>query len=290
MKYAYYPGCSAKSTCPELDQSTNVVARELGIELVELEVAGCTGSRQIRDLDRDLFLTLNARTLALAENMNLDVLTVCATCLLNLTEVNKTLRDDPGLMERINENLSASGLSYCGGVEVTHLLWVLLKDIGAEELGRKTRKPLTGLRVAPFYGCHILKPKEVLGFDDPDYPTSLENLIRVIGAKPVDYKGKRGCCGFHVLLDNEDVSLKMSGKHLSQAKDEKADCLVTTCPLCHTALDPYQTAIEKQLDMKLDVPIIHLPQLLGLALGLDPGELKLSDHVVSPSSMLAKTA
>lgn len=290
MKFAYYPGCSAKSTCPELDQSTKIVADKLGIELIELEVAGCTGAREIRDLDPDLFIMLNARTLALAESMNLNVLTVCATCQLNLAEVNRNLKDDPILMEKVNRSLSALNLSYHGGVEVKHLLWIVSTNIGLDKLKDKVTKPLTGLRVALFYGCHILRPKELHGFDDPDNPNSLENLTRVLGAEPIDYRGKTRCCGFHVLLTDEDISLKMSGRRLEEAKDKKADCLLTTCPLCHTALDPYQTGIEKKLKKDLKMPILHLPQLLGLALGVDPKELMLSNHVVSPVSMLAKIA
>ena len=290
MKFAYYPGCSAKSTCPELDISMKAVAKKLGIELTELEVAACTGARQLRDSDEELFLTLNARTLALAEKLERNVVTVCATCLLNLAEVNDKLRRDAELRTKINRNLSEIGLKYRGECEVTHLLWVLLRDIGAEALGRRIARPLHGLRVAPFYGCHILRPKDVLGFDDPDSPTSLDTLIRLLGAEPVAYDGKKRCCGFHVLMAREDVALKLSGRRLWEAREAKADCLVTTCPLCHTSLDPYQSAAARTSGAKADLPIIHLPQLLGLGLGLDPIELKLDGHVVSMAPVLQKIA
>ena len=290
MKFAYYPGCSAKSTCPELDISMKAVARKLGLELTELEVAACTGARQLRDSNEALFLTLNARTLALAEKMERNVVTVCATCLLNLVEVNERLRRDSELRAKINRNLSEIGLQYRGQCEVTHLLWVLLRDIGAEALAKRIVRPLHGLRVAPFYGCHILRPKDVLGFDDPDSPTSLDTLIRLLGAEPVAYDGKKRCCGFHVLMEKEGVALKLSGRRLLEAQEAKADCLVTTCPLCHTSLDPYQSAAARTSGAKADLPIIHLPQLLGLGLGLDPTELRLDGHVVPMAPVLEKIA
>jgi len=290
MKFAYYPGCSAKTTCPELDQSMKAVAKKLDLDLAELEVAACTGSRQIRDSNEELFLTLNARTLALAERLERDVMTVCATCLLNLVEVNNTLRGNAELRKKINGNLAKIDLEYRGSVEVTHILWVLLRNIGAEALGKKIVRPLRGLRVAPFYGCHILRPKDVLGFDDPDSPTSLDALIRLLGAEPVDYDGKKRCCGFHVLMTKEDLALKISGRRLSQAREGQADCVVTTCPLCHSSLDPYQAAVESKLGKKIDLPIVHLPQLLGLGLGLDARELKLEGNAVSTARVLEKIA
>ena len=290
MKFAYYPGCSAKSTCPELDISMKMVARELGLDLIELEVAACTGARQLRDSNEELFLTLNARTLALAERLERNVVTVCATCLLNLVEVNDRLRRDAGLREKINKNLSEIGLQYRGRCEVTHLLWVLLRDIGAEALARRVVRPLRGLRVAPFYGCHILRPKNVLGFDDPDSPASLDTLIRLLGAEPVAYDGKKRCCGFHVLMAKEDLALKLSGRRLLEAQEARADCLVTTCPLCHTSFDPYQSEAARTSGAKADLPIIHLPQFLGLGLGLDPKDLRLDGHVVSMAPVLEKIA
>jgi succinate dehydrogenase / fumarate reductase cytochrome b subunit len=276
MKFAYYPGCSAKTTCPELDQSMKAVAKHLELDLAELEVATCTGSRQIRDSNEELFLTLNARTLALAERLERDVMTVCATCLLKITD-----------------NLAKVGLEYRGSVEVTHILWVLLRSIGAEQLARKIVRPLRGLRVAPFYGCHILRPKDVLGFDDPDSPTSptsLDSLIRLLGAEPVDYDGKKRCCGFHVLMTKEDLALKISGRRLTQAREGQADCVVTTCPLCHSSLDPYQSAVESKLGKKIELPIVHLPQLLGLGLGISAKELRLEGNAVSTAGVLEKIA
>ncbi|MCC6887611.1 MAG: CoB--CoM heterodisulfide reductase iron-sulfur subunit B family protein [Hyphomicrobiales bacterium] len=288
MKFAYYPGCSAKTTCPELYQSMQAVASTIRLDLAELDAAACTGARALRESNEELFLTLNARTLALAEQLRRDVLTSCATCLLNLREVNAKLRESPELRKRINQNLAEIGLECRGTSEVTHLLWVLLRDIGEQELARRIVRPLHGLRVAPYYGCHILRPKDALGFDDPDCPTSLDSLIRLLGAEPVSYRGKLRCCGFHVLATKEDLAIKISGSRLSEAKNGGADCLVTTCPLCHTSFDPYQGKIEQKLRAGLCLPILHLPQLLGLGLGLEPQELGLDRNIVSTEPVLRR--
>ena len=288
MKFAYYPGCSPKSTTPELDNTMKKIAEKLDIELVELKEASCCGSVEARLRNPDLYHALNARTLAMAEKLGLNILTICATCQLNLAEVNKNLRESHELLARTNEVLSKVNLSYNGGVEVKHLLWVLLEDVGVEKLRDKVVKPLASVKVAPFYGCHMLRPKEILRFDDPYNPTSLESFIRTCGAEPVDYSGKTKCCGFHILFVNEKLAAKMSGQHLKEAKDNGAECVVTPCPLCHTTLDAYQTVANKESNIKLDLPVFHLPQLLGLALGMDSKELMLSKHMVSPKNMLDK--
>ncbi|MCC6887746.1 MAG: CoB--CoM heterodisulfide reductase iron-sulfur subunit B family protein [Hyphomicrobiales bacterium] len=288
MKFAYFPGCSAKTTCPELYHSLGVVGRELGLDLEELEIASCTGSRALRESNWELFLTLNARTLALAERLGRPVMTICATCVLNLIEVNDILRQDGALRAKINANLADSGLVFRGTTEATHLLWVLLRDIGPENLERRIRRPLQGLRVGPFYGCHILRPKGALSFDDPDSPTSLDKLIRLCGAEPVGFAGRANCCGFHVLMTKEHVATKLAGKRLAEASDAAADCLVTTCPLCHTSLDPYQGMAGKSVGRSFHMPILHLPQMVGLAMGLSPKDLMLDRNVISTSTMLGK--
>lgn len=288
MKFAYFPGCSAKTTCPELYHSLNVVASELGLDVQELEVASCTGSRQLREGNWELFLTLNARTLALAERLGRPVMTICATCVLNLIEVNEILRNDEALRARINANLADNSLMYHGTTEATHLLWVLLRDFGVEALSARVKRPLRGLRVGPFYGCHILRPKQALSFDDPDSPTSLDKLIRLVGAEPVGFAGRSNCCGFHVLMTKEQVATSLAGKRLGEASDAAADCLVTTCPLCHTSLDPYQQAAGKSVGRSFHMPILHLPQLVGLAMGISPKDLMMDANVVSTSKVLDK--
>jgi len=288
MKFAYYPGCSPKSTTIELDKTTRKLAEKLGIELVELEDASCCGTVELRSRNEDLYRALNGRTLAMAEKQGLNILTTCATCQLSLAQVNKELRDDKSQLAKTNRILSEIDLKYHGGVEVRHLLWVLLEDVGAERLKKQIVKDLERLRVAPFYGCHILRPKEILGFDNPNNPTSLETMIRLCGAEPVDYRGKTKCCGFHNLPYQQKLAVKMSARYLKEAKDNGANCVVTPCPLCFTVLDGFQSLASKELNTNLDLPVFHLPQLLGLAMGMNGKELMLSRNMVSPRTILAE--
>ncbi|HEY5649549.1 MAG TPA: CoB--CoM heterodisulfide reductase iron-sulfur subunit B family protein, partial [Nitrospiria bacterium] len=281
MKYALFTGCAAKGACPELYQSTVAIARKLDIEIVEMLDAACCGAGVVAEADPDLQLAINVRTFAQAEAQSLDILTICGTCQGVMGLAQHRLKSEAGLLERINGILEPEGIRYSGGVEVKHLLWVINGEIGLERLKKKVTRPLENLRIAPFYGCYILRPSKVLGFDDPENPTSLEKLITALSADPVDYEGKTKCCGFPVVLEKEEIAVSMVGNNVKEAKDELADAMVTPCPLCHMNLDIYQGKAEKQLGEKLGMPVLHLPQLIGLALGLEPRELGLKRHLVS---------
>lgn len=295
MKYAYYPGCAAKGAAPELHQSVVKVVDRLGIEIVELTAFNCCGAGVISEADPDLAYMLNARTLATAEKLQLNVMTVCGTCQGVLGGANKVLQKDEALRARINKALKeTTGLEYHGTVEVKHLQWILVKDFGVDELEKFITRPLTELSIAPFYGCYILRPSDAAGFDDWENPVSLEKLIRAVGAQPVAYDGRTQCCGFPVLLEKEQIALSMVGKHVGEAKEKGGDAMVTPCPLCHMSLDIYQGRAEKKLqkeegaDKKLDMPILHLPQLLGLAMGFTPDELGMKRHLVPTAPLIAK--
>ncbi|HZR47413.1 MAG TPA: CoB--CoM heterodisulfide reductase iron-sulfur subunit B family protein [Candidatus Manganitrophaceae bacterium] len=295
MKYAYYPGCAAKGAAPELHQSVTKVVDRLGIEVVELAAFNCCGAGVITEADPDLAYMLNARTLATAEKLNLNVMTVCGTCQGVLGGANRVLQRDEALRARINKALQeTTGLEYYGTVEVKHLQWILVKDFGVEALSKFITRPLSDLSIAPFYGCYILRPSDATGFDDWENPTSLEKLIRAVGAQPVEYDGRTKCCGFPVLLEKDQIALSMVGKHVGEAKQKGGDAMVTPCPLCHMSLDIYQERAEKKLQkeegsgIKLDMPILHLPQLLGLAMGLSPEELGMKRHLVPTTPLIEK--
>jgi succinate dehydrogenase / fumarate reductase cytochrome b subunit len=297
MKYAYYPGCAAKGATPELHQATLKVVERLGIEVVEIMDFNCCGAGVITEADPDLAYTLNAKTLATAEGLGLDIMTVCGTCQGTLGKVNVLLKKDDELRNRINISLKEStGLTYNGTVSVKHLQWILLKDFGLDTLEKLITRPLTDLSIAPFYGCYILRPESSTGFDQWDNPTSLERLIKALGATPVDYEGRVKCCGFPVLLEKEEIALKMVGTHVGEAKEKGADAMVTPCPLCHMSLDIYQERVlEKTVkgqgsDEPLNMPVLHLPQLLGLALGLSHEELGMKRHFVSTVAIANKPA
>jgi succinate dehydrogenase / fumarate reductase cytochrome b subunit len=287
MRFAYYPGCSAKSTCAELNTATHKVAARLGIELLELHSASCTGSREIRAINRNRFLALNARILALAEKEKLPLLTVCNTCTLNLLDTQKVLADEPETRDSVNVLLADEGLKFGGTSRVTHFLWMLLEDVGPEKLRAAVSRPLTGLRLAAFYGCHIVRPPAHFGFVDSRNARSIETLNEILGCASIDYSGRTECCGFHTAASEEKIAIKLTGRHINSAKQGGAQAMVTPCPLCHTILDSFQREMERDLKKRLNMPILHLPQLVGLALGMSARELQLNKHMVPVELNLA---
>lgn len=289
MMYAFYPGCVSRGGCPELYPAAVGVCRELAIELVPLEGAACTGAGVLQEKNLLLGDTLNARTFAMAENLDLPIMTICSTCQGVKSQANKRLKDDPEYLAKVNTYLADEGLEYKGTTKIKHLLWILIEDVGLDTLKKFIKKPLKGLRVAPFYGCYILRPSEALDFEEnPARQTSLETVIDALGAEVVDFEGKARCCGFPILTVNESNSVAMVAKHTSEVKDLGADTMVTPCPLCHLNLDGYQPAAMQQADRKIDMPILHLPQLLGLAMGFKPEDMGLKRHIISATPVLEK--
>jgi succinate dehydrogenase / fumarate reductase cytochrome b subunit len=289
-RYAYYPGCLASLSAKELDTSTRAIAAKLGTELVELESFTCCGAGDIHEAKPDYYLHLNARILGQAERVGCEtLLTICNVCTLNLRQANKKLRSDPEELARVNANLEQVGAAtYAGGVEVRHLLWEVSEGDGYERFKGIATKSLRGLRIAPFYGCQILRPSKLLGFEDPDRPESLERLIEACGAEAVDYPAKVKCCGFPIVLAREDVALGEAILPLEQAVEAGADAIVTPCPLCHLSLDAWQAKAEKKAGREFGIPILHLAQLLGAAAGIDEDELKFKRHVVRLSDDLKR--
>ncbi len=285
LKYAYYPGCASQEMTKEANNTTRLITTELGIDIVDMPRANCCGAGLMYDYDYDLAITLNARIFAEAETMGLDIMTICSTCLMVMRTANRDLKRDAELLARTNETLEKAGLHYSGKVEVTQLLWVLAKDYGLENLRKKVVKPLNWLKVAPFYGCHTLRPSDALGTDDPENPHTLEDIIKTLGADLIDYRDKTRCCGFQVDLVSEDMAVEMTGKRLLSAKDRGARCMVTPCPFCHINLDNYQGLAEKKTMKTIDLPVFHLPQLIGLALGLSAQQMGLDRHLVSMDSV-----
>ena len=289
MKVAFWPGCVSKGACPELYVSMQKIAPTLGLELHELTEAPCTGAGVLTEQNPELAYSLNALSLAMAEQQGADLMTICSTCQGVLSGAQHRLAEDQALLARVNGALADSGYQYLGTAKVKHLLWMLVEDIGLDRLRPLVKRPLTGLAIAPFYGCYILRPEEHLGLlERPERSTYLERIIELLGGTPVEYHGKSKCCGFPMLTFNADTSLKMAGKHLAEAKTKGADLLVTPCPLCHLNLDGQQPDAAKAIKEPLGTPIFHLPQLLGLAFGFSPQELRLDHHVVNTKLVLDK--
>lgn len=289
MKYAFFPGCVSKGACPELYQSVMTVYPKLGIELEEMTTASCTGAGVLQEKDQRLGDTLNARTFALAERQGLPIMTICSTCQGVMSQANHRLTSDPEYLAELNHVLQEEGLTYRGTTTIRHFVWILLEDIGEGELKRHIKRPLTGLRAAPFYGCYLQRPSEALGFGQhPDRAKVLERVIEILGAEVVDFPGKSRCCGFPILTINEPNSLTMVANHTTTAKEYGADIMVTPCPLCHLNLDGMQTKAARHHQISIDLPILHLPQLLGLAMGMPPSSIGLSRNLVSAEAALAK--
>ena len=285
MKYAFFPGCVSRGGCPELYPATKLICERLGIELQEMPAASCTGAGVLQEKNQLLGDTLNARTFAMAEALGLPILTICSTCQGVMSQANHRLKE-PEYLAKVNGFLAEEGLEYKGKANPKHLLWVLVEDVGLKKLLGLITRPLAGVRMAPFYGCYIVRPTDALEFEDhPDRQTALEQIIETIGATVVDFEGKTRCCGFPILTINERNSMAMVGKHTLEAKELGADAMITPCPLCHLNLDSFQPKAAAQAGRPIGLPILHMPQAIGLAMGLSPHDMGLRRHIVNTTPL-----
>ncbi len=281
LKYALYTGCTARESTPELLKSTMSIAKKLDIELVLLDEASCCGASHLQDFDDMLSLVLNARNICYAENLGLDMVTICNTCQLNTAMTKDRLDNDEELRAKVNEKLAQVGLKYKGTSKVKHFLYVLQDDYGYKNIKSKVTRPLTNINIASFYGCHNLRPSKLhkQNGENPYKPTSLDNLVLSLGGNAVEYESKNRCCGFHVELQNPQTANRLSGIAMSDAIDNNADIMVTPCPLCHLRMDVQQHNITKAMGRDIHIPVLHLPQMVGIALGIDNKELGLQHNV-----------
>ncbi len=291
MKVAYWPGCVSRGFTPELHGSMEQVAPILGIELVQLDRANCCGAGVISEHSQELADTLNARTFALAQQEITQgaelMMNICSTCQGAQSECQERLDASADYRAEVNQTLADEGLEYQGGIVNKNFLWVLVEEIGLDKLKSLVRKPLTNLRVGPFYGCYIVRPTDRLEINrEQPRDHYLDWVIETLGGTVIDYAGSHKCCGFPIITMNKEASLAQAGRHLGDAVDAEADCLVTPCPLCHLNLDLQQPAAAKQVGRELNMPVLHLPQLVGLALGLEPKQLGLQHHIVKPTSVI----
>ena len=288
MKVAYWPGCVSRGFTPELHGSMARIAPLLDLELVELDRACCTGAGVLAEHNQELADTLNARTFALAQQTDGELMmNICSTCQGAQSECQERLDANTPYREMVNQSLADEQLTYEKGIVNKNLLWVLVEDIGLDELRSRVVKPLTGLRVGPFYGCYIVRPRDRLDVTE-QHPRDryLHQVIEALGGTVIDYAGVYKCCGFPIVTMHRQASLMQAGTHLADAQDAGADCLVVPCPLCHLNLDLQQPSAAKAVQRPLAMPVLHLPQLVGLALGVDASELGLTRHVVQPTAVI----
>ncbi|MFC2345270.1 8-methylmenaquinol:fumarate reductase membrane anchor subunit [Campylobacter sp.] len=281
-EFAFFPGCVLSQAAKESKISLEAIAPILGIKLHEIKGWSCCGATQAQDVDPIATLVANARNLALAEGMNMPVLTTCSTCFLTLTRAKTAL--DRGQKDRINTFLAKGNMQYQGTTEVTSLLWVLYQNV--ENLRAKVVKPLSNLKVALFYGCHSLRPEKAIGNRESSVnPKSFETVVEALGAKIVPFEKRLDCCGFHASYPAVKSVQKMSSQIVNNADENGADCIVTPCPLCQMQLDIYQERYQDVQNSDARVPIIHLSQLVGLALGLSKEQLGFEHNIVNTNSV-----
>ena len=280
-EFAFFPGCVLTQAAKESKMALEAVAPRLGIKLKEIPGWSCCGASQAQDVDPVAALVANARNLALAEKMNLPVLTSCSTCLLMLRRAKAEL--DGGKKDRINTFLAKGNMHYAGTSEVTSLLWVLAQN--AQVLKAKVVRPLTNFKVAAFYGCHSLRPEHALGFESAVNPTSFETVVAALGGQTVPFAKRLDCCGFHAVYPAEKSVMRMTGQIVDSAAASGATCLVTPCPLCQMQLDIYQEAAQDISRSKARMPVLHLSQLVGIALGIPAKELGLDYNVIDATKV-----
>lgn len=286
--YAIFLGCTIPARQPNYELSARKALDKLGITLVDLPNMTCCCPPPVQSIDLETSLAVAAYNICLAEEADLDILTLCSGCFESLAMANATLKGDKVLKDKINKVLAAAGKEYRGTKEVKHLLQVLKEDIGLQRLKERVTKPLNNLKVAPFYGCHALRPSELLKLDDPERPQILETLIEAIGAQSIDYKNKLKCCGGLLRGYSDELALDLAKDKVMNASKADADCIATLCPFCFVALDIGQIQMKAKFKEAYDMPVIHYSELLALALGVDPQEIALETHKVKVDKVLTK--
>lgn len=287
-EYAYFPGCSLEKIAISYHQSSMETTRKLGVELKELEDWNCCGATAYSHVDELLAYTLCARNIAMAEKAKLDLVAPCSACYKNTYFTNKHLQEDPDLADHINYALEEDDLTFSGSVKIKHLMEVLVDDVGLKEIQSKVVKPLEGLRVAPYYGCQILRPrKDGEEVENPDY---FEALLAAVGAEPVDYALKAYCCGGSLILTSRKAALSMCRNLLQHAVDREAVMIATACPMCQINLECYQSQVNQEFGTDFSMPIVYFTQLVGLALGVSPKKLGIGKELISAASLKSYAA
>jgi heterodisulfide reductase subunit B len=288
MRYAYYPGCSLEATGRPYEESVQKVAKALGIELVELEDWNCCGATAYMSINEVLSFSLSARNLCQAKKIGNTLVTACSACYTNLRKTETYLVDFPEIKTEVDTALAEAGLRYEGGVVTKHFLQTVVQDVGLDRIKPLVKHPLSGLRVAPYYGCQIARPYGIE--DDADNPTMMDKLLTTIGATVTNFPMKTVCCGGSLMGIQKEVALRLCRNILLCAQQYEAQCIAVTCPLCQMNLDAFQSAINKTYGTKFNLPIVYFTQLMGVAFGVDSKGLGLNDCIVPAREVMAKYA
>ena len=286
MKYAFFVGCVTPVMARQNEISTRRVAQELGVELMDVFDFACCGF-PIKSVSVETSLLLAARNLSIAEERGLNICTICTGCASSLKEANQELQENDQLRAKVNKKLHAIDREYTGGVTVKHFAKILYEDIGVEKLQRDVKKSLEVLTIASHYGCHYLKPSRVFGSEeDPEFPRSLDELVALTGAKNMDYEDKMQCCGGNILGVDENSALYIASRKLDHIETTGANALNLVCPLCNIVYDRNQRIIGRRRNKEYRLPVLFYPQILGLALGINPEELGFNMNRTQVSKIL----
>ncbi len=303
MEYAIFLGCTIPTRAINYDVATRSVAKAFDIEFWDSTDFACCGY-PLHAVDHNTYLSLGARNICIAEEADLDMVTVCNACTAALTKINKTLKENESERKEINKILELTGHEFKGTINIKHFSRMLYEDVGIEKIKEKINTPLEKLKIAPHNGCHYLKPSEIYdGFDNPIRAFTLKKLIKATSANVIHYQNEDQCCGGGILAVEESTSMKMAGKKLEHIRQAGADAMVLQCPFCSIMYDEYQATIldsmktddgvggegENENEGTPKIPILYYPQLLGLALGLDPKtELGLKKNTVKTKNLIQK--
>lgn len=282
-RYSFYMGCQTPARLEYCEISTRRVLKTIGVDLLDLQNAGCCGC-PYKPINYDVALAMAARVLAQAEENGLDLLVLCSSCLGWLSRVRDVLFQEEKLLREMNALLRIEGLSLEKGINIVGLLQVLHSRIS--DLQGRVKVPLEGLKVATMYGCHLLRPSRHMRIDNPENPQLLDELVEITGAKSIYWPLKLWCCGATTLPVDSRFSMSLARKKILDAKRSGADCIVTICPSCQLTLDSMQPIVSKEFNEEYDLPVIFYPQLLGLAIGINPKELGLERNRVIPNVLL----
>ena len=288
MKYALFLGCTIPVRGQNYEMSARKVAETLGIEFVDIDEFGCCGF-PVKSTDAKATTLLAARNLAFASREGLEICTLCNACTAVLTGAAKKLDSDEKLRNEVNEELKQIDLEYKPGIKIRHFSRILFEDLGPEEISKKITADMSSFTFSIHYGCHYLRPHDMYdGFDDPENPITVEKLTEATGASVQDYKGKLECCGGALLGVEQDIALRMAGKKLGNITKNKVDALITICPFCTIMYEDNQKKIEEVLEKEFNLPVLYYPQVLGLAMGLNPKELGFRLNKVKTKGLLQK--
>jgi heterodisulfide reductase subunit B len=288
-EYTLFLGCTVPVRALNYEISARKVAEKLALHLSDIPDFSCCGY-PIKSVNRYAYLLMAARNLALAEKKGLPLCTLCSACCGSLTEANHEIQEDEKLRKQINKDLFEwLGLHYDGAIQVTHFIRILDQGVGVIRISEQVRADLSSLRVAPHYGCHYTKPSTIYRkTEDPENPKSLDELIKATGAQSVQYEDKLQCCGGGVLAIDEKIALAMAHKKLDHVRTQQADAMILICPFCNVMYEGNQRKIEKTFQTEYKMPILYYPQLLGLALGLEPDELGMKMNRVRTTELVKK--